>query len=313
MTRLTVLGSANYDLLLQVERLPSPGETLLSPLPLHRGPGGKGANQAVAAARLGATVRFVGAVGNDAGGQQLRDGYASEGIDVSYMVTLSGRSTGLAVITVDGSGQNTIVVVPGANHGLVPEHVERLEFSPDEVLLTQLEVPLETVVAGLERAKMHGATTVLNAAPTPHVITERLRRIMQATDVLVVNEVEAGQLLASRTAEISDDPVERAKSLRRLGPRTVIVTLGPQGCVAAAPDESMRVPAISVEAVDSTGAGDAFCAAVASALGEGRTLVHALELGSAAGALSAQRLGAQNAFGQRSEVDALLAQGGRSV
>lgn len=309
--RLVVVGSLNMDLSITVPRLPEPGETVQG-ADVVRGPGGKGANQAVAAARLGATVRMVGLLGDDAYGSELRRCLTREGVDDRAVADLPGAASGLALIVVQQDGENTITLSPGANRRLDVPALESLTdgplAGPADTVLLQLEVPLPTVLAAARAASTAGALTVLNAAPRPDpgpVLTELLREV----DVLVVNQTEAAGLLglAADALRGEQDWTAHAERLRELGPATVVVTLGAAGAVAAGPQGRLGQPGFPVAAVDTVGAGDAFCAQLSIALGVGRPLAEAVRRACAAGALAATRAGAQHSLPTRAEVDALLA------
>ncbi|MDF9811230.1 ribokinase [Streptomyces sp. SPB162] len=309
--RLVVVGSLNMDLSVTVPRLPGPGETV-SGADVVRGPGGKGGNQAVAAARLGARVRMVGLLGDDAHGGELRAALVAEGIDDGAVGTLPGAASGLALIVVQDDGENTITLSPGANDRLDESMLRALTdgtvANRADTVLLQLEVPLPTVLAAAREARAAGALTVLNAAPLPApgpLLTELLREV----DVLVVNETEAAGLL--RLPDVSsvardESWTARAERLRLLGPGTVVVTLGAAGAAAADGRCRLTEPGFPIDAMDTVGAGDAFCAQLALALGPGRPLAPALRRACAAGAVAATRRGAQQALPTRAEVDALV-------
>ncbi|MDQ7828435.1 MAG: ribokinase [Armatimonadota bacterium] len=304
--QLVVIGSLNMDLTVRVPRLPGRGETVVGS-DFFTAHGGKGANQAVAAARLGARVRLVGRVGRDAFGAELQQALAAEGIDAAA-VRHSDRPTGVALIVVEEGGQNLIAVAPGANGDVRPEDVEALDL-PDGVWVgAVLEVPDGATVAAFRRARAVGGRTLLNAAPSRPFAGE----LWRLTDVLVVNEGEAGTL-AGRPVGDAAEALEAARVLRERGPRTVAVTLGRQGAVLLGEREAWHVPAVPVDAVDATGAGDAWVAALTVGLAEGRSLVEAGVLASAAGALAASRPGAQPSLPARAEVEALAARAPRPV
>lgn len=292
------------DLVVRAPRLPRPGETLLGEASAMSG-GGKGANQAVAAARLGAGVAMVGRVGYDAFGHALRDGLAAEGIDVTC-VERAERPSGVALITVDRDGENTIVVAPGANAALLPAHLARdtvagAAVANAEWLVVQLESPLDTVREALRRAQAAGTRCLLNAAPATPLDDE----LLAALDVLVVNRGE-GESLASMPAGTDAPALARALSAR--GPGLVVVTLGADGAVAIDGEgRLLQQPPFAVRAVDSTAAGDAFVGALATALLEQQDVEAALRFASAAGALATTRAGAQDSLPTRAEVEALLA------
>ncbi|TPG19027.1 ribokinase [Pedococcus bigeumensis] len=272
MGRVVVLGSLNVDLVATVERHPKPGETVLADGELQRFAGGKGGNQAVAAAAAGARVSFVGAVGSDEGGRAYLERLRSRDIDVSAVRTVDGTSTGQAWITVDDEGENSIVVIAGANAQVTADQLEGLtDIGPGDVLLLQLEVPLRTVAAAARSAHGRGARVVLNAAPyaaLPH-------DVVALADPLVVNEHEALQLADSDAA-----------------PTSVLVTFGAAGCSWDG-DRSDGIPVDDADVVDTTGAGDAFCGALAAALAAGATREQAVTAASEAGAAAVRHRGAQ--------------------
>ncbi|MER5751061.1 ribokinase [Streptomyces sp. NPDC002088] len=293
MTHIVVLGSTNMDLVAYVEKAPQRGETVTG-REFRTIPGGKGANQAIAAARAGATVSMIGAVGNDAFGSRLRSTLEHSGVDTDLLRTTEGPS-GTAHIVVDDEGGNAIVVVPGAN-GTV-DHLtpgdEGLIAAADALLL-QLEIPMPAVVAGARAARAHGIRTILTPAPAQPLPPE----LLAATDLLVPNEHEA-TALTGRT-----DPREAAAALLDQVPE-VVVTLGAGGSLYAARGaEPLTVPAPRVTAVDSTGAGDTFVGALAVALVEERPVREALAWAAAAAALSVQREGASASMPYRSEIEA---------
>ncbi|MFF3843870.1 ribokinase [Streptomyces sp. NPDC002328] len=292
MTDIVVLGSTNMDLVAYVEKPPQRGETVTG-REFSTIPGGKGANQAIAAVQAGANVSMIGAVGNDAFGSRLRSTLEHSGVNTDHLRTVEGPS-GTAHIVVDDQGGNAIVVVPGANGAvdhLVPGD-EGLIASADALLL-QLEIPLAAVVAGAQAARAHGVRTVLTPAPAQHLPPE----LLDTTDLLVPNEHEATTL----TGRI--DPREAALALLDSVPE-VVVTLGASGCLYATRGaEPVMIRAPHVKAVDSTGAGDTFVGALAVALGEERPAQEAIAWAAAAAALSVQRPGASASMPFRSEID----------
>ncbi|MGW1545154.1 ribokinase [Streptomyces sp. NPDC002309] len=295
---LLVVGSANADLVIGVERRPGAGETVLgSDLAVH--PGGKGANQAVAAARLGARTALLARVGDDAHGRLLLDSQRAAGVDTAGVLA-GGAPTGVALITVDPSGDNSIVVSPGANGRLTPDDVraagELLRAS--RVVSAQLEIPLETVVE-VVRSLAPGSRFVLNPSPPLPLPTE----VLAACDPLIVNEHEAKVILAD--ALDGDDPADWARALLARGPRSVVVTLGAEGALVASAEGVARVPSVKVDAVDTTGAGDAFTAALAWRLGQGDTLAQAAAYAARVGAVAVTKAGAQESYPTAEEVDAL--------
>jgi ribokinase len=299
--RVLVVGSANVDLTIAAARLPSPGETVTDGTLLVNH-GGKGANQAVAARRLGAEVRMIGCVGRDPAGAAIRTALATEGIGVDGLVETGDAATGTALIVVDGAGRNQITVAPGANRALTVEDVEAREadFAWADVVACQLEIPLPCVGATLATARRHRAITILNPAPVPDARLEMLALV----DYLTPNAGEAARL-SGLTIRTPGDAVPAAQVLRGAGAGTIVVTLGEDGALAVG-DATIQVPAFAVTAVDTTAAGDAFNAGLAVALAERRPLREALRFASAAAALACTRRGAQPSLPTREDVVALL-------
>jgi ribokinase len=295
--RAVVVGSLNADLVTEVPRIPLVGETRQA-TGLRRTTGGKGANQAVALARLGATVDMVGRVGADAEGAALLAHLAGAGVSVRHVATAVGESTGLAIVMVDARGDNAIVVVPGANGTLAAESVPaaRGAFTGCDVVVAQLEIPLSTVDAAMRAGAAAGALVVLNAAPARPLPDD----LLGAVDVLVVNEHEA--------TEIADlvDVRAAATELCRRGPRAVVVTLGADGALMLAGDAHVKAGGFAVRPVDTSGAGDCFVAALAVALCERRPAADALRFANAAAAVAVTRPGTQVAMPTRAEVDGFL-------
>ena len=299
----TVVGSMNMDLVARAPRMPGPGETVIGG-DLHMVPGGKGANQAVAAARLGAVVAMVGRMGDDTFGLTLAEGLTRAGVDPTYVGTDPDAATGVALIVVDDSGRNSIVVAPGANMRLSPDHVEgaREAISRADVLLIQLETPVGTVLRAAELAHTRGITVILNPAPAQPVPAELLAQV----DVLVPNESET-RLLTGLAATDQLAAAQAATALLTKGVDTVILTLGERGALLARAGQLEHFPAFEITPVDTTAAGDAFLGGLAVALAEGRTLREAVWWGNAAGALATTKLGAQPSLPTREELEGLLA------
>ncbi|MFF4210924.1 ribokinase [Streptomyces sp. NPDC001796] len=298
---LLVVGSANADLVIGVERRPAAGETVLgSDLAVH--PGGKGANQAVAAARLGARTALLARVGDDAHGRLLLDAQREAGVDTAG-VLVGGAPTGVALITVDPSGDNSIVVSPGANGRLAPEDVRaaRSLLHISRVVSAQLEIPLDTVEE-VVRNLPSGTRFVLNPSPPRPLPAE----VLAACDPLIVNEHEARVIAGD---ELGGAPEEWARALLALGPRSVVVTLGAEGALVAADGVMTRIPSVKVDAVDTTGAGDAFTAALAWRLGTGEALPEAAAYAAQVGAAAVTRPGAQESYPTAEEVGALCCAG----
>lgn len=300
MAGVVVVGSANIDQVFRVVRIPSPGETVLS-TGLTTARGGKGQNQAVAAARAGAVTSFVGAVGADDFGRGIRSGLDSDGVATSQLREVDAP-TGTALIAVDDRGENTIIVEAGAN-GLLSDLTESdaAAIRAADVLVLQLEIPLPTVLQAADLAHSAGTTVVLNAAPIRDLPDE----LLDLVDVLVVNEHEAAHLAAARSE--ADDDVARAAALTRLVP-AIVVTLGGDGAAlyrAGEPAVTFGAPAVTV--VDTTGAGDTFCGALATLLSEGADLAGACRFAVVAGSLSVERAGAVPSIPARAQIDARLA------
>lgn len=295
MSRVTVLGSANMDLVVLVDHAPGLGETVTGRA-FQTLPGGKGANQALAAARAGGEVRFVGAVGDDPYGEQIRSLLADSGIDVSGLVTVTG-ATGTAHIVVDGAGANSIIVVPGANGSVRSLNgASREAIAGADVLLLQLELPLDVVVEAARFARASGVATVLTPAPVVPLPNE----LLDAVDLLVPNEHEAMALIGD------DDPAAAAEALVGDG-RDVLVTLGAAGALYLERGvPPLRVPAFDVAAVDTTAAGDTFVGAFAVFRAEEADRRAALRRAAAAAALSVQRPGASASMPDRAEIDTFL-------
>jgi ribokinase len=300
--RICVVGSANVDFTVALPRLPRVGETVSAgSLLVNRG--GKGANQAVAARRLGADVRMIGCVGDDDSGGEIRRALLEQGIGADGLVTTPEAATGTALIFVDPQGRNQIGVAPGANHRLTVEMARRGEdaIAWAEVVLCQLEVPVPVVRWALETARQHGAITVLNPAPVQELSDE----LLSLVDYLTPNEGEATALTGTDVTDL--DTVRRAAArLVERGAGAVVVTLGEQGALVCDGGSAVHFEAFPVEAVDTTGAGDAFNGALAVGLAAGGSLEQVIPLASAAGALTCTRRGAQAALPTRADVERFL-------
>ncbi|MCC6428035.1 MAG: ribokinase [Phycisphaerales bacterium] len=314
---LCILGSLNMDLVVRAPRLPAPGETLIGGEPASI-PGGKGANQAVAASRH-AAVSMIGAVGDDAKSEGMRQVLADNQIGATNILTRAGVQTGLAIITVSESdSQNTIIVSPGANGTLSPADVEAAgsTIAAADVLLMQLESPMPAVIRAAQLAKEAGVTVMLNAAPASKLPWDLLAGI----DVLIVNQSEAAAILAAATMgtdpdEIAKQPVEQQLDLlERLGVSCIVMTLGAEGAAFSRAREVQRVPAFPVTPIDTVGAGDAFCGMFAARWAEhqiaggidNETIKDAVTWACAAGALATMKRGAIPAMPMRAEVVKLL-------
>lgn len=303
---IVVVGSLNVDLVVPVERFPVAGETLMGgDYARHRG--GKGANQAVAAARAGGGVRMVGRVGDDAFGAWLRAGLDADGVDHRGVAALPDAPTGVAFISVDAKAQNVIIVSPGANGRLSGPDLATSAFDGAGVVLLQLEVPLEATLRAAELAKAARARVVLNLAPATALDAEQLRHV----DVLVVNESEAALLLGIDAGALTDHPEQAARDLTTLVP-TAIVTLGAEGstwarrATAGGEPGAGHVAGYPVTAIDTTAAGDAFVGALAAALDRGAPIERALRFANASGALAVTIRGAQPSLPTADAIEALV-------
>jgi ribokinase len=303
--RVVVVGSTNTDMTVRVPHIPRPGETVCGRDFRVTG-GGKGANQAVAAARAGAPVLFVTALGTDALGDRALEGLAAEGIDVTLVRRVPDAASGVALIFVDEAGENSIAVASGANTALAPADLEPLlsQLDAGDVLLVQLEIPLETVCAAVQAAAARGARVILNPAPAGALPDTLLR----AVTVITPNEHEAAQLTGLEMGG-ADGLSQAARALHARGVRDVLITLGPRGVYASTADAVAHEPAFRVAALDTTAAGDVFNGALAVAMIEGRTMREAIRFAGAAAALSVTRAGAQASAPRRADITALLEEG----
>jgi ribokinase len=300
--RIVVVGSSNTDMIIKTARLPKPGETVIGGA-FSMAAGGKGANQAVAAARAGAAVSFIARVGQDMFGDQALQGFLNDSIDADHVVRDADAPSGVALIFVDERGENSIAVASGANANLTPHDIlaARDVITSADVLVMQLETPLDTVRAAAEMAREHGVRVVLNPAPAQPLGDDILRHV----SVLTPNETEA-ELLTGVKVESEQDAESAARELAARGIETVLITLGARGAFVFDPTCRGLVPGFRVEAVDTTAAGDVFNGALAVALAEGTPLADAVAFANAAGALSATRLGAQPSAPTRAEIDDLV-------
>lgn len=303
---IVITGSLNMDFVVQVDRLPAPGETTMG-ANFQMIPGGKGANQACAAGRLaqGAPVKMVGCVGADPFADSLKASLEAAAVDVAAVRTTPTQPTGVALIWVERSGQNSIVVAAGANGEMTPSSVEAARGAYDGAAcaLFQLEIPLPAVEAALAVARAAGAQTILDPAPARPLPGALLGLV----DILTPNESEACILLGREPARVTfAEAAEIADAVRGLGVGAVILKLGEQGCFYAGPEGEFAVPGFAVQAVDTTAAGDTFNAGFAVGLAEGMGVERALRFANAAAAISVTRLGAQASAPSRAEVDALV-------
>lgn len=304
--KICVVGSSMIDLISKVPRLPKLGETLVGHS-FHLGYGGKGANQAVMAAKLGAQVTMVNKVGRDVFGEGTLKNYRDEGIDTTHVLFDESGFSGVAPIFVDDNAQNFIVIVPGANLGLSPVDVQNAKqvILEADILICQLEIPIETTLEAFRIAKSGNVRTILNPAPAAPIPEELLR----LSDICAPNETET-ELLTGQPVGTLAEAEAAARKLLSQGPGTVILTLGERGALLVGKDSVENLPAIKVAAVDPTGAGDAFVGSLAVFLGEGLSLRDAIRRANAVAALSVTRIGTQVSFPKRAEADDFLKQHG---
>jgi ribokinase len=293
MARLTVLGSLNIDISVAVPRLPAPGETVLGSGAVIA-PGGKGANQAVAAARLGGAVRMIGCVGDDEFGRMARSALEAEGVDVGRVRAVDRSATGLALITVDAAGENVITVAPGANGQVGDAEVAAALSAVPDILVLSAEIPAEVLTEVLAAARATSVACLLNLAPAPPEAAGLLAGPGEA-GWLVVNESEAAAVLGHAVAGLAEAGAA-ARELHDFGARHAVVTAGPDGAALASPAGDELVPGLVVDTVDSVGAGDAFVAALAVALAAGVPEGDAVRAACAAGATATTRRGTQDAL-----------------
>ena len=300
--RIVIVGSSGTDMIIKLDRIPRPGETLLGG-EFHITGGGKGANQAVSAARAGGNVAFVARLGQDEFGDHAIAAFVKERVNVDHIYRDRKVSTGVALIFVDKHGENSIGVAPGANGRLSPADLKKARkiFTDAGVMVVQLEIPLETVQTAALLAAKSGARVILNPAPARALPDELLRHV----SILTPNETEA-ELLTGIKVDSDSAAAKAASILRARGVQTVILTLGARGALVATSDSAQIVPGFKVTAVDTTGAGDVFNGALAVALAEGQPLIDAVRFANAAAALSVTRLGAQPSCPSRREIQKLL-------
>jgi ribokinase len=290
INRIAVIGSSNTDMVIKTSKLPIPGETILGGK-FFMNPGGKGANQAVAAARLGGKVSFIAKTGDDLFGKQARQIFESENINTDYLVTDPGHPSGVALITVDAKGENCIVVAPGSNGYLSQGDIDlaREEILHSEIVLMQLEIPLETVVYAANLAFNAGKKVILNPAPAAQITDELLSMLYLITP----NETEA-ELISGIPVKDIESATLAARNLYERGVKVVIITLGSKGALLFTGKDAKLIPSPKVEAIDTTAAGDVFNGAIAVAISEGFELEKAVEFACKAAAISVTRMGAQS-------------------
>ena len=298
MSRIIVIGSSNTDMVIRSKKLPAPGETIIGGTFLMN-PGGKGANQAVAAARLGGNVIFVTKTGKDIFGSEALQLFSKEGINSKYCITDNENPSGVALINVDENGENCIVVASGSNGTMTPEDINNDIFTTnrDDLFLMQLEIPLETVIYAAKRAAESGNKVILNPAPAQNLPDELLRCLYLITP----NETEA-ELLTGITVTDNDSAEKASRALINKGVQNVIITMGKSGAFLSTGAISKVIPGIQVKAIDTTAAGDVFNGAVAVSVAEGKGLEEAIVFANKAAAISVTRMGAQASAPFRKEI-----------
>ena len=299
---IVVIGSSNTDMIVNIDHLPRPGETVIGGK-FSIAAGGKGANQAVSAARAGGEIVFVARVGEDTFGKQAVKGFIQENINVEYIIRDRNAPSGIALIFVDNKGENSIAVASGANANVSPTDIESVRevITASHILLMQLEIPLESVKTAAEIASGSGVKVILNPAPAQPLGDDILKHI----SIITPNESEA-ELLTGIKVENERDAEEAAKTLLGRGIKTLILTMGPRGVYVASSEFTGVVPAFSVDAVDTTAAGDVFNGVLAVAIAENRSLINAVRFANAAAALSVMTLGAQTSAPQRANIEKFL-------
>lgn len=297
MSKILVIGSSNTDLITKVKRFPLAGETITGSFFLQA-MGGKGANQALAARRAGGDVRFVTCLGSDSNGRSALQYYADEGLDVSRAFEVNDAPTGTAVILVNDDGENIIVLNPGANHRISPDHISGLtdDIRTASIVMLQMEIPLETVIRVCEVANDHNVPVMLNVAPATEIDAALVRRVA----FMVLNETEIEAITRHRIDDVGEDGV--IDHLLTMGASTVVLTLGKRGCIVKSNSFRHAVPAFEVETIDSTAAGDTFCGALVAQLSKGCGLVDSIRFATAAAALCVTRMGAQPSIPRENEV-----------
>ncbi|PKO11743.1 MAG: ribokinase [Chloroflexi bacterium HGW-Chloroflexi-10] len=304
---IVVVGSLNMDLVVRLPKIPRPGETLLGGV-FHTYPGGKGANQAVAASRLGGHVTMVGCVGEDSFGKELINTLSDEGIDTTHICVQRESSTGVALIQVDDQAQNSIAVASGANYFLSSSYVEKAMQAIEkiDVVVMPLEIPLEAIYTAALIANRRGAKVILNPAPAQDLASALLSKV----DYLIPNEFEIATMTGIQI-ESTADVLRAAQQLFSKGVKNLVVTLGDKGSVVfdGKTNENLNIPAWKVQAVDTTAAGDCFIGALAVGLSEGKSIINAAEFAGAAAAISVTRVGAQPSIPNFDEVSQFMKEG----
>ncbi len=300
--KILVIGSANTDMVIKTKHFPLPGETILGGK-FMMNPGGKGANQAIAAARLGGQITFITKIGNDIFGRQALQQFLKEGVNADYVISDPDNPSGVALITVDEKGENTIVVAPGSNGTLSPEDVAKAEavFAEVEIILMQLEIPMTTVLFAAEMAARYGKKVILNPAPAAPLPDDLYKNLY----IITPNRSEAEALTGVSIKDLATAG-QAAQKLHQKGISHVVITLGAEGAFAFNQNVAKLIPATPVVAVDTTAAGDVFNGALAVALSEGLALDAAVELANQAAAISVTRMGAQASAPFRKELQSII-------
>jgi len=297
--KILVIGSNNTDMVVKAPRLPMPGETILGgSFAMH--PGGKGANQAIAAKRLGGDVTFISKIGNDLFGMQAMEIYQSEKINTEYIFSDPKSSSGVALISIDSIGENCIIVDSGANKSLSVKDVESAEdvIKCSDIILIQLEIPMETVEFAVSVAYRYGKKVILNPAPVTAINDNLIKKLY----AILPNRIEAEMLCGIKVKDEKSAHMA-ALEISKKGVENVVITLGKDGAYVKEKDKCMLIPAAEIETIDTTGAGDVFCGAVSVYLSEGHSLMEAVAYANIAGSISVTRIGAQSAIPYRSEVE----------
>ncbi len=300
--KIVVIGSSNIDMLMKMDHLPARGETVTDAV-FQQVFGGKGANQAVAAARSGGDVAFVNCVGDDAYAKEMVRNFKLDGINTEYVFSETGVSSGTALIMIGEDGDNYLSVAPGANYRLTPQYIDTVEelLKKAEILVLQYEILPETLGYILQKADEHNVRVMLNFAPARDID----RNLLSKVSILVVNEVEAG-FLAGITVDSEKKIKKAAKALLELGIETVVLTLGAEGSFVASNGGESHIPAFKVKAVDTTAAGDTYCGCLATAITEGKSMDQAVVFASAGAAISVTKMGAQPSAPTRKEIDQFI-------
>ncbi len=301
MKKILVIGSSNTDLIAKVKNFPAAGETIEGNSYMQA-MGGKGANQAMAAHKLGGDVSFITSLGDDSNGQHALSYYKKEGLEVSSSLIVEDVPSGTTMILVDEKGENIIVISPGANQKLSPSYIQKVEgkIKEADILVLQMEIPYETVVAVCELSQMYKKQLILNVAPARKLEEE----ILKSVDILLVNETEAETITGEKIELIGKDVV--VGKLLSMGAKTAVLTLGKAGCFFKNEQDSFEIRAFTVDAIDTTAAGDTFCGAIAAEIGKGHNWQEALIFASAASAICVTKMGAQPSIPSEQEVNTFL-------